>query len=209
AWEEEVFNQLVYPWLRRETEQLKGKLEVHSGLSDPHTVAAAAKAVQKLPAPTNRKEDNRFPVGTVDRVADSRLSVPAPPETRLSLYVDLLPYLGRDPRVGDRREAWFHPKNLPGAEQWVPELVVPYYPESSWRVSSPFAPGRTLGGTNYVTIAGVGIDAARYNPDDPKHKKLMGMTGYEWNSTPAEVEDGLSNTIYQMQVKPGIGRPWM
>src|SRR5262249_38497847 len=84
SWKEEVFNQIVYPWLRRETEQLKGKLEVHSGLSDPHTVAAAPKAIQKLPAPTNRKDDNRFPRGTVDRAGDSRLPIPAPPEARLS-----------------------------------------------------------------------------------------------------------------------------
>ena len=56
---------------------------------------------------------------------------PQPVETRLRLYVDLLPYLGRDPGPIDRTAAWNSLVNLPAAEQWVPELLVPTYPSSA------------------------------------------------------------------------------
>ena len=35
------------------------------------------------------------------------------------------------------------------------------------------------------------------------------MTGYDWSSTPEDVTDGLSNTIYLVQLPPGQPRPWI
>jgi hypothetical protein len=208
-WKEPVFNQVVFPRLKFQTDTLKGQLEVRSGTYDTQVLTKVTETAGKVPVPPKREDYNAFPRGTVYRNADSRFPIPAAPEDRLSLFVGILPYLGRDPMVRAPQAAWYDPRNLDGASQWVPELLVPYYPSSSWRVESGRAPGRTLGGTNYVGIAGRGANAARLDPANPEHQKLMGMTGYDWNSTPAEVKDGLSNTIYLMQVKPGIARPWM
>jgi hypothetical protein len=204
TWKSETFNTVVYPWLARETNALKGKMEVNSGTYTVHATTPIAVQGQK----------KGFPTGTVDRGSDStRISLPggASPDSRLSLFVDLLPFLNRDARIGEanRKLAWFDQRNLDAAEMWVPELVVPYYPASSWRATSPYAPGRNLGGTNYVGIAGIGVDAARLNPANKEHAKLMGMTGYDWTSKREDVTDGLSNTIYLMQAKPGAGRPWI
>src|SRR5262249_14735379 len=81
---------------------------------------------------------------------------------------------------------------------------------SSWRAASPFATARVFGGTDFVAISGVGADAARYDPvRNPEHKKLAGITGYDWESKVADVTDGLSNTIYLRQVAPGFPRPWI
>jgi uncharacterized protein (TIGR03067 family) len=37
----------------------------------------------------------------------------------------------------------------------------------------------------------------------------VGITGYDWGSKPAEITDGMSNTIYMIQVPPGHNRPWI
>jgi hypothetical protein len=227
-WKEPVFNQIVYPRVKRETEQVKGRLAVASGVYDPFALAQAPKEAAKVPAPEPPKDPKKdpqeqvkydaarakyhgFPRGTVPRQSDSQLNLPggAPVASRLSFYVDLLPYLGRNPGPVNRSFAWNSPENIETAEQWVPELIVPYYPSWSWRAEHPFDKSRTVGGTNYVGIAGIGPRAASLDPSKPEDARRMGMTGYGWNSTPAEVKDGLSNTIYLMQVKPGIRRPWM
>ena len=204
-WKTETFNSVVYPWLYRETSSLKGKLEVTSGASTVNALSHVPVQAQAQP--------KGFPIGTVERQADGRISLPggASPDTRLSFFVDLMPFMNHDPRLGEehRKLAWYDPKNLDAAEMWVPELLVPYYPASSWRSTSPFAQGRSLGATNYVGIAGIGVNAARYNPANKEQAKLMGMTGYDWSSKPEDVTDGLSNTIYLMQAKPGLGRPWI
>ena len=60
-----------------------------------------------------------------------------------------------------------------------------------------------------MAVAGVGADAARYAPKaDPAQAKLAGITGYEWGSKVEDVTDGLANTIYLLQVPPGLSRPW-
>ena len=73
--------------------------------------------------------------------------------------------------------------------------------------TAPDLPGRVFGGTNYVAIAGIGLDAARYDPKS--EAKKVGITGYEWGSKVEEVTDGLENTIYLMQTPPGLPQPWL
>src|SRR5207249_1932268 len=137
-------------------------------------------------------------------------------------FAELLPYLGRpingtpintgfawyysDPRTDPKEAATC--RNAEAAGGWVPEFLVPYYPPSSWRATSQLAPEHVFGGTNFVAIAGVGPDAARYNPSNPAHQKLVGISGYDWGSKVEEVTDGLANTIFLMQVPPGFSRPW-
>jgi hypothetical protein len=157
-----------------------------------------------------RKE---FPRGTAERKKTdvSRMGLRYPPETRVSFFAELLPYISPARAaltVGVERDlAWSDEKNLHAAEGWVPELLVPLYPQSAWRAYWPDLPGRVFGGTNYVAIAGIGRDAARFDPKTDAKK--VGITGYEWGSKVEEVTDGLENTIYLMQTPPGLPQPWL
>jgi hypothetical protein len=153
-----------------------------------------------------------FPPATIARPPSdpSRLGLSYPPIQRLSFFTELLPFVGRGNILNGitSTAAWYDDVNAGAAESWVPEFLVAYYDQAAWRATSTLAPGRVLGGTNYVAIAGVGPDAARYNAKEPAQQKLMGISGYDWGSKVEEVTDGLANTIYLMQVPPGYARPW-
>ena len=204
-WQDEIYSHVVAPRLVGLMNQIRGKAAVFAG---NHTWHSLAQAVKKYV-----EQNKKFPRGTMDRPADSqtRVGLPYPPITRVSFFMELLPFLGRgsvsqniNPRL-----AWFDDKNATATASWVPELLVSYYPQTSWRAHSPLAPESTFGGTNYVAIAGVGNDAARYNPARyPDQAKLIGISGYDWGSEASEVADGLENTIYLMQVPPEFSRAW-
>ena len=183
---------------------MKGKTTVYAGSS---SWTGLAQAVEKYV-----EQNKKFPAATLPRPPSdpSRLGLMYPPIQRVSFFAELLPYLGRgNLRSGiEPGSAWFDAANATAAESWVPEFLVPYYDQSAWRATSPFAPGRVLGGTNFVAIAGVGRDAARFNPKNPAHQKFVGISGYDFGSTVEEVTDGPANTIYLMQVPPELTRPW-
>jgi len=167
-----------------------------------------------------RKE---FPRGTHTRPGNAqRFGLAYPPSSRVSLFADLLPYMGRGglEKSLTKNVAWYDEKNLPApgndrAGAWVPELLVPDYPQTAWRATSPLAPDHVLGATNYVAIAGSGLNIARaVDPTtgqlyDPALATKVGITGYDWGSRPEDVKDGLSNTIYMMQTPPGLQQPWI
>jgi hypothetical protein len=204
-WPEEEFAATVAPRLFGLVNQVKGKAAVYAG---QHTWHSLADAVRKYVA-----DKKAFPRGTFEsgRAEPKRLQLPYPPVRRVSFIAELLPYLGREAvaRGVNPGKAWFDENNLIAAEAWVPELLVPYYPPAAWRATSPLAPAHTFGGTNYVAVAGVGLDAAwQLDPKNPAHAKLAGITGYDWGSKVEEVADGLANTIYLLQVPPGFSRPW-
>ena len=204
-WQETTYLSVVMPGLGRMTAQLKGRMSVLSGENDAFALGASLTKYVK--------EKGSFPKGTLERDANpARFGLPHPPEQRVSLFAELLPYLGKAglrTSIQDKKFAWYAKENLPAAEAWVPEFLVPYYDQSAWRATHELAEGRSLGATNYVGVAGLGLDAARYDPKDPAVQKKMGMYGYDWTSRPEEVTDGLSNTVALMQVPPGYQRPWI
>ena len=204
-WQETTYQAFVMPGLTRMTAQLKGRMSVLSGENDAFSLASSFTKVVK--------EKGSFPKGALERDAGAaRYGLPYPPEQRVSLFADLLPYLGKAglrASIRDKQFAWYAKENLPAAETWVPEFLVPSYDPSAWRATHELAEGRSLGATNYVGLAGLGLDAARYDPKDPAVQKKMGLYGYDWTSRPDEVTDGLSNTIALMQVPPGYQRPWI
>ena len=171
------------------------------------------------------EQKKSFPRGTAKRpLRDSaRMGLNYEPMTRVSFFAELLPFMSpRAASLADRidsERAWFddgRTQNPPGrntlgvAEEWVPELLVATYPQSAWRATSTLVPpGRVLGGTNYVAIAGIGLNAARDDPALDANKKKVGITGYEWGSKVEEVTDGLANTIYLMQTPPVLQQPWL
>ena len=202
-WNEDAYRRLIAPRLMGMTSTIKGKMAV---FASEQSYYALSSAVPRMLAATKQ-----FPRGTAERkLTDvSRMGLRYKPETRVSFFAELLPFINRSAlAVGLNRDlAWFDEKNLHVAESWVPELLVPLYPQSAWRADWPETPGRVFGGTNYVAIAGVGLDAARYDPKT--QAKKVGITGYEWGSKVEEVTDGLANTIYLMQTPPGLHQPWL
>src|SRR5438067_9907742 len=176
-WSDDMYRRLIAPRLFGLANTLKGKMAVYASEGSYHGLSAAV--------PRMLERTGAFPRGTADRKLSDpgRMGLRYKPETRVSFFVELLPYAGRGVLAAtvNRDLEWFHESNLPAAESWVPELLVPSYPHSAWRATSPFvADGRVLGGTNYVAVAGVGRDAARYDPAAPEHKKKVGITGYDW-----------------------------
>jgi len=203
-WSDEKYNSEVLSRVNRFGNQVKGRMAVLSGESDYwQYLAVAMPKVQK----------KSFPRGTIERdIEDKRYRLAYPPEQRTSFMADLLPYIGRGNvrvRLQDKKLPWYAKENLPAAETWVPEFLVPYYPQDSWRAHHPLAGDASLGGTNYAGLAGLGLDSARYDPNNPEMAKKVGMVGYDWASKPEDVRDGMSNTIFMVQTAPGIGRAWV
>jgi len=204
-WQEDKFNTYLQPQIARISGMLKGRMSVLTGEIEWHRLAAVSNKLQ-----TNKKI---YPRGTLEREAsDARYRLPYPPEHRVSFFVDLLPYIGQGPlrsQIQDKKLPWYAKENLGPAEAWIPEFLVPYYPQETWRASNGLAPGRQLGATNYVAPAGLGLDAGRYDPTNPDQAKKVGITGYGWGSKFEDVKDGTSNTIYLIQAAPGVARPWI
>ena len=205
TWDEDTYRRIIAPRLIGMTASAKGKMAVFASELSYHALSSA---VPKMLSATKE-----FPRGTVDRkLTDaSRMGLRHKPESRVSFFVELLPYISparASLTVGiDRDLAWFDDKNIHVAEGWVPELLVPHYPQAAWRANWPDRPGRVFGGTNYVAIAGIGMDAARFDPKS--NAKKVGITGYEWGSKVEEVTDKLEHTIYLMQTPPGLHQPWV
>ncbi len=204
-WPEEKYRTLIAPQITRVASMMKGRMSVLTGEIEWHRLANVSSKLQDGKKP--------YPRGTLDREAsDTRYRLAYPPEQRCSFFVDLLPYIGQGPlrnQIQDKKFPWYAKENINAGEAWVPEFLVPYYPQETWRATHPLAPGKSLGATNYVAPAGLGMDAGYYDPADPELAKKVGITGYTWGSKPEEVKDGLSNTIYLLQVAPGTARPWI
>lgn len=203
-WDEEKYDDNVYPKVVQTAAQFKGKMAVLSGERDWQALA---------PAVGQMATKTEFPKGTLQRQSNqTRMRLPYPPDQKVGFLAELLPYIGRGglrAQIQDRTHAWYDDENQLAADTWVPEFLVPSYPPNAWRASHPKAPGRSLGGTNFVGLAGLGLDAARMNPSDPSHAKKAGITGYDWNSKVEDITDGTSNTIYMIQVPPTMSRPWI
>lgn len=204
-WNEERYKKTILPLIVTAANQLKGRMSVLSGETTWHNLAAAF--------PKMKSGNKPFPRGTMEReIKSERYGLAFPPEQRVSFLAELLPFIGRGGlrnTIQDKKFPWYAKENVAAAESWVPEFLVPYYPQTSWRASHPLAEGKVLGGTNFVGISGLGLDSARYSPTNPEYAKKVGITGYDWGSTPAEITDGMANTIYMIQAPPGIRRPWI
>ena len=78
-------------------------------------------------------------------------------------------------------------------------------------ITYPGVPG-LIAATHYVGIAGVGLDAAEYDPKNPALAKKLGVFGYDRATKAEEITDGLSTTILLLQIPSGPGdqkSPWI
>jgi hypothetical protein len=131
-----------------------------------------------------------FPPGTLANTA-------LPPEKRLSWQVILLPHVGREDvyKQFDLAKAWDDDTNHAAIVTKVPVLACP----TLYRVPPPDEPQLVA----YVGLAGLGADAAKLPPTDPR----AGFFRYDEPTTTGMLKRGLSNTmtITESSRQPG---PW-
>jgi competence protein ComGC len=127
-----------------------------------------------------------FPTGCVGPRAN--------PEERLSWMVAQLPYLGQEAlyRQLDVEKAFA--ENLPAVQTRVKAFECPSSKE----------PAMADAVTNYVAMAGIGLDAA----SQPEGAAGNGFMGYDRLTSLATIKDGTSNTIALMETRSGLG-PWV
>jgi hypothetical protein len=133
------------------------------------------------------------------------------PNQRVGWMVDLLPFLGRQDVFEQIHldKPWREDSNLRAGSNWIPQFVNPMYPRTSWQVRLPSLPDHALGATHFTGLSGIGMDSAEYAANDPAAAKKIGMFGYNRQVRFEDVKDGLSNTIYMIQVPPYLNRPWI
>jgi hypothetical protein len=175
----------------------------------PNPVHALGKAGQSYVEVHGRK----FPRGTANREApSSRYGRPYPPDTRVSFFAELLPFLGPEPAAIQKQinsaKSWRDPDNLNAASSLIPQLLDPSTPANTWWVRLPKL-GRDVATTQYVGIAGIGLDAAEYKADDPAVVAKRGIFGYDRTTRLEDIKDGAANTIMLAQVPPTFKRPWL
>ena len=202
---------------------LTGKMAMFSGEANIFTLAKReieGKPFDDIVKKTLNR-DMTLPQGALVRTAGRERIVPGGseplpygPEDRCSFFVPLLKSMSNRTAIYDKidieGQPWYGTKNLEAAETWIPELLVPDYPSNAWRANSELiADGRSVGATNFVALSGVGLDSARYDPKNPTMAKKVGLMGYDHGSKLEDVTDGLSNTVFLIQVPPGLDRPWI
>lgn len=206
------FNKDAYERVYNLTEgvivRMKGLVDMAGGVPRWNELSKATK--DQL----DKDEKKLFPRGTFNRESDAggRLSRTWAPNQRVSWLVSLLPYLGQEDLYNsiDTKKSWRDEENLKRGQILIPQFLNPRYPRPAWRANVPSLGARDQGATHVVGVAGVGEDAADYRyEDDPATAKKVGMIGYNRRTRHKDVTDGLSNTIYMIQVKPDLPRPWI
>ena len=207
-------NEEVYQTLSNRLEQglkgLKGMADMADNRSRIHELAEATQAFLK--------KEGHFPRGTVPRDPSADRDIDYRPDQRLSWMVQLLPYVAN----GEFREllpdnerleeaSWNEPPNLAIAMTVIPQFLAPLPPDKpySYYIQYPTIKGMPVAATHFVGIAGIGLDAAEYRSDDPATAKLRGIFGYDRETKPEEIKDGLAETILLLQVPADHKSPWM
>lgn len=178
--------------------ELRGGAELAANRSRIHELASVLQAYVA--------DKGHFPRGTVTRQGNER-GADFPPTLRQSWLADLLPYLRGDykelPREGDK--TWQEGDNLATAQVLVPQFLsrmppyVTHYPGIN----------PLLAATHVVGVAGLGLDAAMYPPNNPATAKKAGVFGYDRSTAPKDITDGLDQTIVALQVPSDAASPWL
>jgi hypothetical protein len=196
--------------------RMKGMVDMASGEPRFHELVQAAVKYRAEPVEKEKKAKDTFPRGTFPRDESiGRLSRTWPPNQRVGWMAGLLPFLGYQ-EVYDGiilNKSWRDDQNLKAGVVLIPQFLNPRYPRTTWRAHPPsLGLARDLGATHYVGVAGVGIDAADITAreaQDPAFAKKVGIFGYDRRTAVKDVTDGLSNTVYLIQVPPTHQRPWI
>jgi hypothetical protein len=137
-----------------------------------------------------------------------------PPERRLSVYVDVWPFLmGGCAWLFDRTKPWDDEANSPTRAKCKAEVTedrMTYEERVMGELPTflcPSNPQRTLSGSpglvHYVGDAGVGVDAATW----PLERAHVGVFGYDRAVRPEDVKDGHATTLAFIETARDNG-PW-
>jgi hypothetical protein len=181
----------------------KGLMDMAGGQLRVHELAAALKAYTEV--------NKRFPRGTFDRpVPSQRNGRGYAPNERVSWMAELLAFLDQaelQQRI-DPKKSWKDKDNLAAAMTLIPPFVDPQSPSTAWWARFPGA-ATEVATTQFVGVAGVGLDAAEYKPGDPKDDKKIGVFGYDRATQLSDIKDRPSETIALIQVPTKFKRPWL
>ena len=193
----------------------KGMVDMSSGAPRYYELSAAGIKYRTEPLTKEGKELKpaaTYPKGTFERDDSAgRLSRSWPPSQRVSWMVGLLPYLGYQEIYDgiDLKQSWRTEANVKQGSVLIPAFLNPRYPRPTWRAHPPSMGIRDLGATHFLGVAGVGMDAADYSMRDESVAKKIGVFGYNRQTSVKDITDGLSNTVYMIQVRPDEQRPWI
>lgn len=115
------------------------------------------------------------------------------PEDRLSWMVAVLPFLERTTIYEQLDVQKGYDANTTAVQTEVRELQCPSFMESMTSKNH----------TNYVSMAGIGLDAAARPADAPGN----GFMGYDRLTSFSMIKDGLSRTVAITETRVGLG-PW-
>jgi len=192
---------------------LKMRVDTALQASPRHTLGQALaelgqKGLSNPPVPPGT-----FPPGAFKRDGSP---IAKQPLQRVSFLAGLLPYMGHETLYKNIHfsKSWRDPANWMAAATLVPEFQDPSYPNHLRWTSYPGLPF-DVAATHVVGIAGVGINAATYDEDDPAAQGKMGVFGYNRAASLAQIakaRNGLSNTAVMIQVpqnNPAGMTPWL
>ncbi len=133
--------------------------------------------------------NGQYPPGTVTGSAKE-------PNERLSCLTELLPYVEQANVYNslDRRNAWQAPSNKDAVSKPIKAFLC---------ASDPRSGKGPANHTDYVGIAGVGVDAASLPITNP----LCGIFGYDRTVRIEDVKDGTANTLLFLETRRDTG-PW-
>jgi hypothetical protein len=195
----------AYELAERVVIRMKGMVDMADTTPDWTELANAAVAA--------RGKDGIVPKGTYTREESlgGRLVRSFPPHQRVGWLVSLLPHMGHEDLFNriDKKKSWRDEENLKQGAILVPEFLNPSFERRTWRASVPSLGLRDQGATHIVGVAGVGPDAGDYSLNDTSVAKKIGMVGYDRRANMKDVTDGVSNTMYMIQVPPTQPRPWI
>lgn len=196
--------QLLQRWLGTFWVGFKGQTDMVDAHQHVAELAGALKSYVEA-----RKE---FPAGTWQRPNRPGLDLPYPPDERVSWLVGLLPFLGHTDvsTAVLPQKSWHEAENMALALAVIPEFLDPANGPQSWRVANKNFSGLQPAATDFVGIAGVGLDAA--DPEFRQNLKNAGKLGIFGYDTPTKAEavvDGLENTIAMIEVPAEYRGPWL
>lgn len=200
----EFIDKQMKSWMQ----QIRGTQEMASGKFRLGDLAASLDFYKNDLVRNNNKVT--FPQGAFPRTFDAeRGPRPYPAKDRISFFRELLPYIGDDRYFSlradiDPEKSWNDPANIGYARILVPHFLNPALGKNYNYVKARGVE-QPLAATHFVGMAGVGPDAAYLPKSDPR----AGIFGYDRVTSPEDVKDGLSNTIYMIEADKALLGPWL
>ena len=194
---------------------LSAEMEVAAHAWTRHDLARAGKLLPEKGLSERGVLPGYYPPGAFQRPATSAQRFRHAPIQRVSWMAGLLPFLGQEILYSkiNYNDSWRDPSNWAPASTLVPQFIDPSFPPGSHYLSRPDLPFE-LAATHFVGIAGIGLDAADYDPADPANLPKRGVMNYDKGMSLDEVRKGhgLASTILMLEVPPDsmVGvTPWM